>query len=266
LLPFSARTHLTLVNVTPESSLNGPRNGHILKTNVIQDLILSNVTPLTPLPFKRSTLLHYGVRVACWPSAGGIWINQVPPIEMGFLQLSHTNDTERPPAKTYYYSRTCPPDSEKDTFAPPDIDEEDLFCQKMQMVSADFWDLPPEDSLHGIPIELAIEPKHRNHLGFWWPNSRQPSIVNLTEARLYYGPSLLGYNDVVRLHDRKDIVQDLGGFSCGVELDKCEQMWCRQYPENCDEIDRLHSISRVFNYWKMYEWRGAQFQTYLYPY
>src|ERR1700761_5916527 len=43
-------------------------------------------------------------------------------------------------------------------------------------------------------------------------------IVNLTEARQRYGPGLKGYNTVKSFDDRLSVVEELGGFSCALNL------------------------------------------------
>ena len=45
-------------------------------------------------------------------------------------------------------------------------------------------------------------------------------IVNLTEARQRYGPGLKGYNTVKSFDDRLSVVEELGSFSCALNLKK----------------------------------------------
>jgi hypothetical protein len=218
---------------------------------------------MAPLPTKRSALLPYGSRVACWPSTGGIWIKHAPPIEMDFLNLSAANDTERPLEKTYYYTTTCPI-TDPEVYAPPPLTEEDLFCQKMRMIGADFWDQSQIGiELNGNPIEHVIKPKYYNHLGVYWDvfSDDEPYIVNLTEARQKYDPGLKGYNTVKSFDDRLSVVEELGGFRCALNFEKCFWMWCSQYHEHCHEKDRIQNLGLVRDEWfTFYNWRGGVFQ------
>ena len=70
------------------------------------------------------------VRVACWPSLGGVWIKQAALAELDFLGLDRWSDTLR----RFSINRT----------------EENEFCKKLQKVGAERWHLPPhfEDRQH----------------------------------------------------------------------------------------------------------------------
>jgi hypothetical protein len=217
---------------------------------------------ISPLPTKRSTLLEHGARVACWPSSGGVWIKHAPPAELDFLNLSRTNDTDRPEEKIYEHVRTCPQTS-PDVYHPPPITEEDLFCQKMRMIGADFWELPDNISeSNNSPIEYAMKPKYRNQLGFYWNvfEKDEPYFFNLTEAQRLYGPGLRGYNNVRSYDNRGAVVRSLGGIWCGQHLEQCNTMWCSQYPEHCYEKDKIDDFLLVHSEWTgSYGWRGAIF-------
>jgi hypothetical protein len=56
------------------------------------------------------------------------------------------------------------------------ISEEDLFCQLLRTVGADFWELPPVHKLRGTPIEYFLAPKYRNELAFWWERWAQQRV------------------------------------------------------------------------------------------
>jgi len=185
---------------------------------------------ISSLPTFRSNILPHGARVACWPSTGGFWIKHVPPVELDYLFLSGKNDTQRPlPPMTHFWWAPGRSLSDEDMgnikdhplpFYPPPISEEDLFCQMLRTVGADFWEIPPEKSLKGVPIEYVMEPKYRNELAFWWERwGRGTSLVNLTEARTRLGSIefdkyLKEYNNADTLLDRYASVKSLGGIDC----------------------------------------------------
>ncbi|KAF2667324.1 hypothetical protein BT63DRAFT_426217 [Microthyrium microscopicum] len=209
-------------------------------------------TVLSPLPTKRSTIFKYDARVACWPSTGGIWIKHASPVELDFLKVSRRNDTEKPSERTYYWAR--PGNGDPDIYVPPPIQEEDFFCLKLRMLGADFWDLPLHEELHDQPIEYTISPRYKNHLGIYWStdNHALPSMVNLTEAFLKYGPGLKGYNIVESYAERENILQELGGIHCARQPQTCSSMWCSQYPDNCDEKILLEDYNHEAGRWSRY--------------
>jgi hypothetical protein len=211
---------------------------------------------------KRSTILSNGARVACWPLNGGIWIKHACPVELDFLSLSRSNDVERPPEKVYEYITTCPPSEDRGVKPQLPLTEEDLFCQKLRMIGADFWE-PPRTSPGSIcvPIENLVMPKYRNHLGFFWDvlSLSEPYVANLTKARRIHGPGLKGLDTVRNFYDCLPIVKELGGIWCGTNFESCSSMWCSQYPEHCHETDRLHEFDLVYNEWVQYGRRGAIF-------
>jgi hypothetical protein len=183
-------------------------------------------------------------------------------VELDFLNLSRTNDTDRPEEKIYEYHPICP-QTNPDVYYPLPITEEDLFCQKMRMIGADFWELPDNISeLNNSPIEYAMEPKYRNQLGFHWDvfSMGSPYFFNLTEARQLYGPGLGGYNNVRTYDSRGAVARSLGGIFCWKHIEQCVTMWCSQYPEHCHEKDRIYDFNDVYNEWTgKYGWRGAIF-------
>jgi hypothetical protein len=223
---------------------------------------------MSPLPTARSTILPNGARVACWPSTGGMWIKHAPQIELDFLYLSRTNDTAKPIPKMMGYQYPIPPDIDReamDEYAawhPGPISDEDLFCEKMRMVGADFWTLPPVQDLKGTPIEYFLVPKYRNELGFHWNSwSSTTYVVNLTEAAEKFGPDLKGYNNATSIFGRWGPVNELGGSNClaSEEQGQCQKMWCSQYPEHCHEIDWENGMFFTkYIAWTGYNWYGVR--------
>jgi hypothetical protein len=109
---------------------------------------------MSPLPTGRSTILPYSARVVCWPSTGWIWIKQVPTVDLDYLSRSRINDTPRPaPPEILFLQAPTPPElideeiKEHNLYPAPvslaPISDENLFCQKMRTIGADFWELPP---------------------------------------------------------------------------------------------------------------------------
>jgi hypothetical protein len=233
---------------------------------------------MSPLPTRRSTILPHGARVACWPSTGGIWIKQASPVELTYMSLSHTHDTRRPdpPMILFYPSPGAgDPDSWIDPQAHhpkpiPDVSEEDLFCQLLRTVGADFWELPPVHELRGTPIEYFLAPKYRNELAFWWERwGTATSLVNLTEARLRLGNVEFAryfkqYNDASSMESRYETVQKLGAVDCSFSDAKspqgavsCHRIWCTQYPEQCEEVDWQSGLFySYFETWAGCYWYG----------
>ena len=218
------------------------------------------------IPTQRSTTTPNGARVACWPTTGGIWIKHALPIEVDFLYLSRTNDTARPIPSILQITR--PGNArwdDPDVHFPPPVSDEDLFCEKMRMVGADFWELSSAVELNGTPMEYVRAPKYRNELGFWfgWPQAymQQAYMVNLTEAFEKFGPNLKGYNNVSSIHDRLSPVKELGGISCDCcdDYHRCSQMWCQQYPSNCQESTWLRGIGNASNRWAQYGWKWSKY-------
>jgi hypothetical protein len=187
---------------------------------------------ISSLPTFRSTILPHGARVACWPSTGGIWIKHVPPVELDYLFLSRKNDTQRPlPPMTHFWWAPGRSLSDEDMGSikdhplpvyPPPISEEDLFCQMLRTIGAEFWEIPPEKSLQGAPIEYVMEPKYRNELAFWWERwGRGTSLVNLTEAStrlgsIEFNQYLNEYNNADTLPDRYASIKALGALTVRV--------------------------------------------------
>jgi hypothetical protein len=233
---------------------------------------------MSPLPTRRSTILPHGARVACWPSTGGIWIKQVPPVELTYMSLSHTNDTLRPdPPMMLFYpqpgGRDPDPLFDSQSHPPepiPDISEEDLFCQLLRTVGGDFWGLPPVHELRGTPIEYFLAPKYRNELAFWWERwGTATSLVNLTEARSRLGDVEFAryfkqYNDADSMEGRYETVQKLGAVDCSFFNAKnppgaasCHKMWCTQYPEQCEEVYWESGLFQgYYSSWGGYNWYG----------
>jgi hypothetical protein len=176
---------------------------------------------LSPEPTARSKIIHYGARVACWPDSGkGVWIRYATPLELDFLGLDCFHDTQRP--------------------WPLNGTEEAAFCTKMRMIGAEFWQLPPPESLNlrCSPLEKCVRPYIRGDLAFAWPPGGGACVVNFTTATTRWGLGLKGYFNAESMNHRCDISKTLGGFWCQ-EPEVCEAMWCTQYPDNCNEASLL---------------------------
>lgn len=203
------------------------------------DLSIAPTIQIEPLPAStsfRSTILDYGARVACYPSTGGIWIKHAVPVELDFLVLSRSEDTKRPwPARV---KRGKGPDE-----GDMDYTEEDIFCERMRMVGAEFWDLSHCDLDAGPAyIRQYIPPQARVDLSFAWPGMAQDYcftngawLVNLSVAREYHGAGLKGWNNILSMDERSRIAKDIGALYCPIQSDMCKAMWCAQYPTYCHE-------------------------------
>jgi hypothetical protein len=205
----------------------------------------------------RSTILDYGARVACWPSSGGVWIKHAVPLELDFLNLSRENNTRRPwrpkiRRKWQAFNEGWP--RIEDMISEPDLIEEDVFCQKMRMIGADFWDMPADmNNIDLAHIGEHVRPQILSQLTFAWPDLSEDYyvtqgtwLVNLSVARVKYGVGIKGWNNVNSMDERCRVAEEIGALWCPDNEDLCLGMWCEQYPNHCDEAER---VSRPAEFW-----------------
>lgn len=123
-------------------------------------------------PTLRSALRRYGARVACWPSAGGVWIKDAEFADLDFLGISRWVNTPRP----FPISQT----------------EEDLFCKRLQLVGAQWWRLPAafdrrehlgKDQFVCDTLETCFEPDiKRDYLIAWAEDERVACYIPIADT------------------------------------------------------------------------------------
>lgn len=208
------------------------------------------ITPLHSSLASRSIILDYGARVACYPKSGGIWIKHAVPVELDFLALSRENNTKRPwpPIMKFNYEKYIGDWPPIHTNSHTEIVyEEDVFCEKLRMLGADFWDLPTHRLKAGPAyIEAYLKPQIRSVLGFAWLDGGDQYhkthgawLVNLAIARAEHGAGLKGWNNVNSMDDRFRIAREIGALYCPDQGKLCLEIWCAQYPDYCDEGERV---------------------------
>lgn len=178
----------------------------------------------SPEPSKRSSLLKYGSRVACWPSTGGVWIKHADLVDLNFLGLERQYDTPR------QFNQTA----------------EDEFCEQLRKVGAQWWRLPPsfEDRKHlgadqftCATLEECFEPEVKfGYLIAWTEDERAACFVSAEEAEKKSDAKLSIYNNAMDMDERCNGILVLGG------------KWCR-CKEECPQLKDLDWDSREKGGW-----------------
>lgn len=169
------------------------------------DPVFRNVANLEPT--ARSAVIRYGARVACRPSSGGIWIKLADLVELDFLELDRWNDTPRQSNQT----------------------REDEFCTLLEMIGAEWWELPPSAQQHRgnlrcATLETCFQPNIKFKHLIAWPETEKAACVVPTERALARGEkAMLRYHNAMNMEERCEAIRSLGGKFC-----KC--------PEACREI------------------------------
>lgn len=221
----------------PSTKTNSKRISHQAASDRHQDVLPDNAawfdtdgTPLfysawrvqpndghvSPEPTIRSSLVKHGARVACWPSSGGVWIKQADIVDMEFLGLDRFQDTPR------QFNQTA----------------EDVFCTKLKMSGADWWELPPAfDGKRGHlgsekfaceTLETCFTPDVKNPFLLAWPEtSTTTCYISTTQAEEVGGELLGGYRNAMDMEERCDVIMSLGGKMC----------YCKA---QCPEIEDLN--------------------------
>lgn len=189
-------------------------------------------------PTKRSSLVQYGSRVACWPSTGGVWIKHSLRPELDYLGLPHDKDVQR--------------------VWPNMGTQEDDFCYKMRLIGADFYTLPPKlNTVACETLEMCVKPDYgAGELSFVWNFDGALAIVNLTRLREEQGIGLAGWNTVIDMEERSRIANirvvgrtnlevedgiryDGEDIWCHSNPERCQRLWCEAYPKHCHEAKCL---------------------------
>jgi hypothetical protein len=183
----------------------------------------------TSEPTKRSSLLRYGSHVACWPSTGGVWTNFALGPDLDFLVLPRQD-----------VNRTWPYDAQT----------EDVFCQKLRLIGASFYELPLALTTFdcGTLEECVLPSSRKENLGFVWREDGALAILNLTIIKREYGPGLGGWSNACDMEGRCRIANLRSRLYepwCHVNPDRCRSLWCAMYPNYCQEVDLLPLVSTL---------------------
>jgi hypothetical protein len=230
--------------------LSNPRWFETKDTNTNDGSTASFKNTPPPSTAFRSRILDYGARVACWPRSGGIWIKHALPLELDFLNLSRENNTRRPwPPITKRKWQAIHSDwpSIENSISEPDLFEEDVFCEKMRMIGAEYWDVPADMNNTGLAYVVEhVKPQISSQLAFAWPDlgedfyvTQGAWMINLTVARTEYGPGMKGWNNVHSMEERCRVAKEIGALWCPIHEELCQGMWCAQYPDHCHEAERV---------------------------
>lgn len=173
---------------------------------------------MSPEPTARVTLLEHVARVACWPSTGGVWIKHASRPDLDFLDLDHRHDT----ARRWPYNGT----------------EEDGFCARMRLLSAQFWGTPPTiEDLECLVLESCVKPSLKGELEIAWPSDGGTTMLNITELKENDREvkALKALPFARDMDERSFVLNGRHGVWCHVEPYVCERMWCEQYRDFCEE-------------------------------
>ncbi|TVY87791.1 hypothetical protein LAWI1_G004120 [Lachnellula willkommii] len=148
-------------------------------------------------PLKRYSL-DYGNKVACWQH-DGVWIKEVTPVEMSSLGVDRFQDTERAHQQA----------------------DEDVFCMRLRIHGASFWQLPPHWPEH-LNWREAVdryvdyrEPTLKVSLEVGFPASGGVWMLNTSlglDDELY--PKSMGLRNVLTMDEKCEVIKDLGGRFC----------------------------------------------------
>jgi hypothetical protein len=200
--------------------------------------------PIPAEPVARSTLMLHGARVACWPSAGGVWIKEADVVDMEFLDVDRFQDTPK------QFNQAL----------------EDDFCTKLKMTGASWWSLPPafeqkrghlEKEIYGCStLEACFEPDIRNEYLLAWPETETTTCyVRIAQAKKVGGEMLKGYRNAMDMDERCGVIMKLGGRTCYCK-DECPDLhyldWDFRDPgsEGCSDPglpSNLHAVNNGFH-------------------
>lgn len=143
-------------------------------------------------------------RVACWPSARGVWIKHAELVDLDFLGLSGWGHEPRQ--------------------LPINQTEEDALCKRLQLVGAQWWGLPTaceqrdhlgKDQFACVTLKTSIEPDvKKDYLIAWTENERVACYVPIAEAEQQGEERMNMFYNAPTMEDRCHAIRGLGGEWC----------------------------------------------------